>query len=118
MAAGGMAKDRRVSGSPHRGPLRPTGVPPKRPPSPPQQGSAGLWVALLLLFFGYGTGVAVWQGTCMQLFSDLWRHDPHPAFAALKLQSGAASTVAFFVFPKMSPQAAVRAGATGSEHVV
>ena len=72
-------------------------------------GGAGVWVSLLLLFSGYGAGVAVWQGTCMALFADLWRgRQSAPAFAALKMQSGAASAVAFFVFPSLSAkQAAV-----------
>ena len=54
------------------------------------------------LFVLYGSGTTVWQGTCMAVFADYWHDQAAPAFALLKLQSGAATAVAYFVFPNMS----------------
>ena len=66
--------------------------------------------ALFALFCAYGVGVAVWQGTCMAFFGDAFPgRKALPAFAALKLHSGLASAIAFFVLPSASPRAAAAA---------
>eukprot|EP01061_Rhynchopus_euleeides_P017138 TRINITY_DN28563_c0_g1_i1.p1 TRINITY_DN28563_c0_g1~~TRINITY_DN28563_c0_g1_i1.p1 ORF type:complete len:585 (+),score=157.22 TRINITY_DN28563_c0_g1_i1:87-1757(+) len=60
-----------------------------------------IW-AFAALFILYGSGNTVWQGTCMAVFADYWHQNAAPAFALLKLQSGFATAVAYFVFPKTS----------------
>jgi len=56
--------------------------------------------SLAVLFIAYGTGVAVWQGCVMAFFGDAFQGAAAlPAFAALKLQSGLASALCFFLLP-------------------
>ena len=65
---------------------------------------------LFALFSAYGIGIAVWQGTCMAFFGDAFPgRKALPAFAALKLHSGLASAIAFFVLPSSPPRAAAAA---------
>lgn len=66
--------------------------------------------ALVFLFILYGVGVAAWQGTCMAFFADAFPGEQAlPAFAALKLQSGLASAIAFFALPSAPPGRAAAA---------
>ena len=62
----------------------------------------GAWGAgsLSLLFILYGIGTAVWQGSVMAFFGDAFVGEKAlPAFSSLKLQSGLASALAFFILP-------------------
>ena len=66
--------------------------------------------AIGALFVAYGVGVASWQGTCMAFFGEAFPGEAAlPAFAALKLHSGLASAIAFFVLPHVRPAAAAAA---------
>merc|ERR1712086_832403 len=56
-----------------------------------------------LIYIVYGCGRAVWESTTKAVFADFFPDDPQAAFANIVLQSGLASTVAFFVFPDLSP---------------
>ena len=79
--------------------------------------SAGLTSgALLALFLCYGCGTAAWQGSCMALVGDIFKHneDEHrAAFAHLKLTSAAATSSGFILFSRQTLQqsAAVTLGA-------
>ena len=56
--------------------------------------------SLAVLFCLYGTGTAVWQGSVMAFFGDAFPGPKAlPAFSSLKLQSGLASALAFFILP-------------------
>ena len=57
---------------------------------------------LLLLFVGYGCGLAAWQGSCMALVAEMHKQTPRAAFAHLKLTSGLVSFHAFLLFPHVS----------------
>lgn len=54
---------------------------------------------MVILFILYGSGNAVWQGTCMALFSEYWSSVPEVAFANLKFHSGLSSAIAFYILP-------------------
>ena len=51
----------------------------------------------------YGCGRSIWESTTKAVFADFFPDDPQAAFANIVLQSGLASTIAFFVFPDLSP---------------
>jgi len=59
------------------------------------------WTALILLFSMFGFGRAVWEGTNKAVFADFFPENPQAAFANIYLQSGAATTIAFFLFPSL-----------------
>lgn len=60
---------------------------------------------LWLVYIVYGCGRSVWESTTKAVFADFFPDEPQAAFANIVLQSGLASTIAFFVFPDMSPVA-------------
>uniref|UniRef100_A0A7S2CTI9 Uncharacterized protein n=1 Tax=Florenciella parvula TaxID=236787 RepID=A0A7S2CTI9_9STRA len=59
--------------------------------------------ALWIVYIVYGCGRSIWESTTKAVFADFFPDDPQAAFANIVLQSGLASTVAFFVFPDLSP---------------
>eukprot|EP00619_Florenciella_sp_RCC1007_P005376 CAMPEP_0205907510 /NCGR_PEP_ID=MMETSP1325-20131115/2598_1 /ASSEMBLY_ACC=CAM_ASM_000708 /TAXON_ID=236786 /ORGANISM="Florenciella sp., Strain RCC1007" /LENGTH=468 /DNA_ID=CAMNT_0053273607 /DNA_START=55 /DNA_END=1461 /DNA_ORIENTATION=- len=68
---------------------------------------------LWLVYIVYGCGRSIWESTTKAVFADFFPDTPQAAFANIVLQSGLASTIAFFVFPDMSPlQKEVTLGAT------
>lgn len=64
------------------------------------------WPILLMSFAAYGSGQSVWQGPAMALFGAYWPSNPQAAYANLKLHSGLASAIAFFLFPRLSAKEA------------
>lgn len=54
---------------------------------------------MMVIFLLYGSGQAVWQGTCMALFSEYWTFEPTDAFANLKFHSGLSTAIAFYMLP-------------------
>ena len=63
---------------------------------------ASLRHALWLLYVIFGAGRSVWEATVKAIFGDFFvEKDSQAAFANVVLQSGTASTIAFFIFPNL-----------------
>lgn len=67
----------------------------------PPQPTVDRVAPIMVVFFLYGIGIAAWQGPTMAVFAEIFVADPQPAFANLKLHSGLATSVGFFMFPRM-----------------
>jgi hypothetical protein len=74
-----------------------------------RSGDKGGWGvrSLSLLFCLYGVGVSVWQGRIMAFFGEAFPgHSSLAAFSSLKLQSGLASALCFFILPSANRSSA------------
>ena len=63
----------------------------------------GHWGALVPLAIAFGSGRSVWETNFKATFADYFPDAKEAAFANVQLQSGVASTVGFFVIPRISP---------------
>mmetsp|Transcript_65284 Transcript_65284/g.131301 ORF Transcript_65284/g.131301 Transcript_65284/m.131301 type:complete len:391 (-) Transcript_65284:125-1297(-) len=64
---------------------------------------ASLRHALWLLYVVFGAGRSVWEATVKAIFGDFFTEkDSQAAFANIVIQSGTASTLAFFIFPNLA----------------
>lgn len=65
----------------------------------------GHWAALLPLAIVFGCGRSIWETNFKATFADYFPKDVEAAFANVQLQSGVASTIGFFVIPRITPTA-------------
>ena len=63
----------------------------------------GHWAALVPLAVVFGCGRSTWETNFKATFADYFPHAKEAAFANVQLQSGVASTVGFFVNPRITP---------------
>jgi hypothetical protein len=64
---------------------------------------AALRHVLWLLYIVFGSGRSIWEATVKAIFGDFFTEkDSQAAFANIVLQSGTASTIAFFIFPDLT----------------
>jgi len=66
-----------------------------------QRANLGSWQVLVPMYMLYGVGRCAWEGSFKGTFADFFPNDTPAAFANVQLQSGLASTIGFFVFPKL-----------------
>ena len=75
----------------------------RRPAAAAAARSLRPWPALAALYALFGVGRAAWEGQFKATFADFFPHAPQAAFANVILQSGLASAVGFFAFPRLPP---------------
>ena len=63
----------------------------------------GSWPALVPLAVVFGCGRSTWETNFKATFADYFPHAKEAAFANVQLQSGVASTIGFFVNPRITP---------------
>eukprot|EP00039_Didymoeca_costata_P008417 m.111813 g.111813 ORF g.111813 m.111813 type:complete len:472 (+) comp14072_c0_seq3:244-1659(+) len=63
------------------------------------------WHAVIPLYAVYGVGRGVWESVNKAIYADYFSDKAAAAFANITMQSGFASSLAFFVFPHLSRQA-------------
>jgi hypothetical protein len=61
----------------------------------------GTWTAVVPIYMVYGIGRGIWESVNKAINADLFPDDAAAAFANITMQSGFASSMAFFIFPNV-----------------